>query len=434
MFQRFHDNSQISRFVKNLLATEPIPVLQCVDVGDYLIENCSYIYRNSVVRCKDKQSGILTVDEDNIEYTSFSADAYEYTSKVSWYDGDTHKHLGNYLRYLRDTRSLDLMKYYNCYNATELTDVYLPSLESTSLVCSNTTILPRVDELQLLCGGRQKPVGSLTYCFGSLSGYRVVAVPIRFDTTYTVAVDCYDIISLRGIIYNQTGMVPKETGGYYSDYLDYSSVILSKTSFSNPFTYRVDLANSSCSLSPEVKKELYTRQKDLYLILQVPSNVDSSIVVLEGDYSQENKDVIVEIHNPGYRDDTVKTSPSSIAVNYRYPENFSNLSLLNYNTGVSYAFSDRLVEYLLLNVISPLETLPTNIARVQDSLTKLYLSYYHRIQDKYAIRGMWDDEIAVNIRNLVFQNLDSMEYPYDHDGHINKDVEWLLSLKGVYNT
>lgn len=430
MFQRFHDESLFSRFVKNLLTTELIPQLRTVFAGDNLIKNCSYIYNGLMIRCTS--SGILdtqlTEERAKYEYCDLTVPTSGFTSKVSWYDSDTHKHLGNYLRYLRDARSIDLMRYYNCYNSTELTDVYLTTVEVDPLLCSDK-VFPKPYP-QLLCGQAQRRQAESTYRFGSLSGYKVVAVPIKFDTTYTIAVESHTVVSIRGIIYNNTGMVKKATGGYYSDDLEHSCTTLSNARFEEPFTYRLDLASACCTLTDEQKLELYTRQQDLYLVIQLPSNTASSIVVLEGNYTQTRAEI--EVSNLGHPDFQAHEHFDSRSITVKkYPD---KLSLLTYNTGVSYAFSDRLVEYLLLNVVTPLETLPTNISRVQQSLRRLSPRYRDRLTTKSAVLGIWDDAISTYIQDLVFRNQSIMEYSLDHDGYINKDVESLLSLKGVYVT
>lgn len=470
MFQRFHENTQLSRVVKNLLATEPIPLLQTVHKGTPVVEGCKYLYDGRVIECT--KSGLLTDNFDPLAAGEVSTSVHK--SSVSWYDDATHKYLGNYLRYLRDTKSINLMPYYNCYNATELTDVYIKNVYFSPLLCSEDKITNDAGEEvykvvpsnipPLYCGVRQQ--GSVskgaTYGFGSNSDYKVVAVPVKFDTTYTIAVECDSVVSLRGIIYDPEGGMIKEhklypeqsSVTYYSDYLEHSSVTLPFTRFNEPFTYRVNLVSKKLPYSSSKLKELYARQKDLYLLMQLPANVDSSIVVLEGEYTQKHLEITQGSMYPSPEDDKEIERSSDeyyrmqdLETTYKnsfIPEDFDNdhveikypdnLSLLYYNTGVSYAFSDRLIEYLLLNVVTELETLPTNVARVQKSLAALYPSYNKRMLTHVVTSGVWDDSIIHYVKSFLSKNINNVTIPLDHDGYINKDVESLLSQKGVYVT
>lgn len=452
MFQKFHETTQMSRVVKNLLATEPIPILQTVHLGTPVISGCTYLYNDNVIKCVEsgplKNNYILIPDSDPSTGT--------HDSSVSWYDDATHKYLGNYLRYLRDSRSIDLMPYYNCYNATELTDIYLDAFDVLPLVCSND-VFPIDDtaDKPLYCGSKTRiNSDGATYKFGSNPSYKVVAIPVRFDTTYTIAVESSSTVSLRGIIYNhECGMVKKyNRSTYYSDDLNYTCITLPFTRFQNPFTYSIELAASSVKLSDHQKQELYARQKDLYMIIQIPASSASSIVVLEGNYTQKHKEVTLSsfyfnetLEKPrcafetarmqGLENQSRKTlvpeSKHDVSATIKYPD---NLSLLHYNTGISYAFSDRLVEYLLLNVVTELETLSTNISRVQGSLSRLYPSYEQKLLTKSATYGVWDDSIKLYVKSLISENSKLLDVPFDHDGYINKDVESLLSQKGVYVT
>ena len=606
MFQRFHENTQVSRFVKNLLSSEAIPLLQPVVEGMPLITGCRYLENGVPVLCKQSGTYGDTAKLSLPENTSRDISMTNFNSEVGWYDSKTHQKLGDYLRYIRDTQSLDLMKYYNCYNANELSDVYLNTAEIASLVCSNdvldeisrvtyqvnvdfsgeyrlkllynkdysswsylgtsvngtdrvdlpletpkskttwlsyeTTVkllrgtnaltltslsntdirlksielhieqsldgeptdkaesvifdstdniiegasssfqqdlLTKVLTLQysssvqnefnqnndsfyivrtistppLYCGVLRKYDTTTTYKFGALSGYKVVAVPIKFDTTYTIAVDADNIVSLRGLIYGDNGMIQDITVNkknskstvYYSDYLSYSCATLPYSHFREPFTYRVDLASNNVALDDSIKTALYTRQKDLKLILQIPSNSSSSIVVLEGDYTKNNQTEVTQGSVVFDRDPITGETIDSRELNKLYdtdtiPEDTcclkhsDNLSLLYYNTGVSYAFSDRLIEYLLLNVVTQHENLSTNISRVQLSLKNIYPSYRSRLSSKESRLGVWDETIPKYIRSYIFDNRHKMDSPFDQDGYINKDVEQLLSSNGVYIT
>lgn len=56
------------------------------------------------------------------------------------------------------------------------------------------------------------------------------------------------------------------------------------------------------------------------------------------------------------------------------------------------------------------------------------------MENKGVIKGAWDDGIQDCIIRILNDYRDKLEYQYDHDGFVNKDVERLLSLLGVYRT
>ena len=91
----------------------------------------------------------------------------------------------------------------------------------------------------------------------------------------------------------------------------------------------------------------------------------------------------------------------------------SNLSLLKTNDGVSYPFSDRLVEYLVNAVVTQTEYLDGNIQKVQEVL---------KINHKTL--GIWDDSIRSYLYNY-YTNDPSYE-PLDDNGYFNKDIERLF--------
>jgi hypothetical protein len=99
----------------------------------------------------------------------------------------------------------------------------------------------------------------------------------------------------------------------------------------------------------------------------------------------------------------------------------------------TYAFSDRLIEYLLDNVITHRDELTDNINRAQAALATCEPTY-SRLSAKSAISmGVWDDGIKHSILRMI-EELQNSVYLQDQDGYINKDVEELLYRRGVYST
>lgn len=430
MFQKFFSDTLMSRFVKNLLAKESIPLLDCVTDGEIVIEGCLYIYKQFVIKCIT--SGKLFVSEVEelfpsetlypsvmlfpgtgeqpatfkvVSYYDESSSkkfSYSYKSSVHWYDSDTHKHLGNYLRYLRDYKRIDLMPFYNCFSSYELTDIYLTT-PSTTKLHPDTNLFP---DYSLHPGMMRNSVYDNTkdtYVVGHSNLYRVVAVPIKFGKKYTIAIECPGTLQIRSVIYNtKSGMVkvPNTENEYYSDWIKDSYVLKSSTHFEEPFLYSVETEN----------KILYDRQKDLYLLLQMPISNNSSIVVLEGDYTHIS---------------SIKTDVNSV----RKYSLYKNLSLLMFNSHESYAFSDRLIEYLLTNVITHQDEFPTNICKVQEALYRLDDIYKQAVDGNLISYGVWDDRIRHAVLRLVDKYSNEIHF-VDQDGYINKDIEDLLLRKG----
>lgn len=458
MFQQFFSDTIESRFIKNLLSSEPLPMIDGVKDGDIIIEGCCYIYKKLIIKCVTTGALVETQEilypGDTIypsvilypltghavaryrviaHYSSelYPLIHYKYRSTKHWYDEDTHYHLGVYLRWLRDVYDFDLMHLYNCYSSKEIYDVYLDS-ES--------------------------------YHIGENKTVKVVAVPIRFNTTYTVALNSDSEVITRACIYGTSGMVSRTPVDYYSDLPTLKNSINTYAScrFNKPFLFRIET----------VDKELYTRQKDLYLLIQLPVTHNTSIVVLEGDFvspktiktpfgittinetlidlKQEvtiikhrlntleledpDNDIIPVLKNKlEEHRSQIATIEAGIKWFNSIPEHFTiyNLSLLSMSGNVSFAFSSRLIEGLLLNIISHIDTSSVNIERVQRALFIYDPEYRKQINNKNVVWGVWDKNIRPAILRIIAAQ-ESDTYFRDQDGYINKDIEKFLFTKGVY--
>lgn len=468
MFQKFFTSTIMSKFIKNLLYSESIPLLKCIDEEDAIIENCLYIYKDYVIKCIS--SGLMRVVKTDVLYPGetiypsedlFPATGeqpakwkvvgtynpsnrqynYTYKSVTSYYDSDTHKHLGNYLRFLRDRKHLNLMHLYNCYNYSTIEDLYLnyrpveaadysvnlPALYpgdrlfpkatlyptdsytievtsgNTSVLYPNYNLYPSTT----LYPGTYKPVlNKATYSLGRSTTTKLLAVPIKFNQTYTIALECPTRVLLRSIIYGSSGLTRMgyNTDMYYSDLLDDTYEVKLSCEFDKPFTYKVETRNPS----------LYNHEKDLYLVIQLPTSNKSSVVVLEGDYTDLG---------------AVRTDINSV----RQYSIHKNLSLLKIDSQETYAFSDRLIEYLLNNVITHMDEITDNVDRVQTAMAVTEPTYAQLSAKSAVSMGVWDDGLKHSVLRLVEALQDGI-YLQDQDGYINKDIENILSLRGVYTT
>lgn len=387
LYQRFFENTIESKFIKQLLSTTPIPIYKVVSFGDLIIKDCIYIYHASVIKCT--KTGYLPkavtnlVSPENIvsptnilqgvsgEYVIINDYVFgqatpnitsTYISKEQYYDADTHKWLGEFLRCYRDMYGVDLLPFYNCFNYDVLTDIYLTT-------------------------------DGKGFDFGTTDKYKVIAVPIKFNQDYTIAIDCPSQVILKSVIYNDLGMVKSNylVDKYITETINEKINVKTNLSFNKPLTYRVNTTD----------KELYQNEKYLKLIIQLPKNNKSSIVVLEGNYNGARNHYF-DYHS--YNEFTDKQLNHSL---------ISRLSLVQINDGNYYAFSDRLVEYLLENVNTPIDTISGNTYKFQKDL--------HILKNIDTTKGVWDVPMRVNLYRQYMKTPNVSKL--DINGFIDKNVE-----------
>jgi hypothetical protein len=200
--------------------------------------------------------------------------------------------------------------------------------------------------------------------------------------------------------------------------------------------------------------DLINREQDLKLFIKVPVTCTSSITVLEGNFQNYNDCLYspcVEtnsniqrtkwnyntnhsIINFGSSTDKIK-----IDLNSSNFKPISKLQLLAFNTGESYPFADRLVEYLSGSATIPIDGIADNIKRAQKVMNQN--KYY------FKINGVWENkmqkiaydylmnagpvELNTETNKLIDKRLGlhprvghrSKSSLYDVLGYIDKDIE-----------
>lgn len=380
MFQQFFTDTLESRFIKALLCNTPVPLYDTVRDGDYIVKGCIYIYQASIMKALSSGYVRYAPEEEqvarfrNIGSYIFGDDETTFTEKYisnyHYYDSETHKHLGDYLRCLRDIKGLNLMPLYNCFNETYTDSYYLLN----------------------------KGIAT-----GKNSKYKVVKVPIKFNRTYTIAIDSSSTVLMMPALLDNDNLMTIVIRGVKTELNPLLSintpVQYPSLSFKFPVTFRL----------PNDNEVLQRYENDLYLLIQLSYTNDSSIVVLEGDYTDNRTEVICDFQNdaPGYLLDKVCKS---------------QLSLLQFNDRNTYAFSNKMIEYLLLNVICQEDELYDNIEWAQIKL---------RLPDKSAFTyGLWNDYTRIKAFRDYMYN--SKNIKLDKFGYIDKEVENYLRRKSVY--
>lgn len=401
LYKLFEDNLP-SRFIKHVLRSEFIPRFRVIESMDYMVEGRCYLYQGMIIKCVREGQFIHSpldslYPSDNLYpinkgvYPDFdsslykdliqgsykvlkyydprdTAASYNYHSKHMWHDSDTHYHLGEYLRYLKAEKGLNLLPYYNCFNQ-----------RST---------------LQLK--------GSLVK--------KYLLVPVKFNRTYTIALNSASAVSIKGVLYND----------FSGSYQDTNCILnVSNTSFNKPFIVKTgNPIVSETTAEGDRKKVIASYERDLHLMFELDATNESSLVVLEGDYTTLNE---------------------RVTTSYPHTGSFINLSLLKVDNGVSYAYSGRLIEYLLQHVICEFDTISDNIERVQKQLInlnikqndyKLFEDYEESIIRGVSTQGIWDNDLQSKLNIYIHYLLDKGYPLIDQDGNVNTQLEEYLR-KGV---
>ena len=345
MPQKFFTSNIGSDFIKQLLNKTPVPIMDVAVEGRKVYGGFKYIYEGNIVECTEDGK----VGDDavlNIVDSAENAETDTFTSTVTYYDQKTHRRLGKYLRYYRDTTGIDLMPFYNCFNYDNFVDFHLVS-------------------------------GGNGYVDGADDDYKVLSVPIKMDRDYTIAIDCSTQVLMKPVFHSEFGMVKANNLGIMSEKIkikvgknDTSCVSYNSMSFGKPVILRTELVESDgISL-----RECYDKERYLYLAIQLPKNNKSSVVVIEGDYSK-NYDKIFD----------AQFSEHPMSKQEQNELMYKDLSLLLYSDGTSYAFADRLIEYLLLNSITSEETIDGNVEYVQRNIDAKTFNNY--------TQGIWNDNM-----------------------------------------
>lgn len=334
-------------------------------------------------------------------------------SPGSTYDTTTHEYLGNYLRFIRDYYDVNLMSLYNCFNNKIFNNIYF-----------NFIINPDAEKEKQIktTFNTQEP------------GYYIYAVPVKLFAEYTIAIDCSQSIEMFCGLYNTnldvSGRAKKLAAQTYKK--------INKSFFNQPFIYdKLNTAEWQIEndfTSPNsIRTDIYThwdiasREDDLRLFIKVPVSCKSSITILEGDFRTFNNfkyspikykpDGTVFKSELEQIDDETKEKLKAV---WTYQQNYSvlnfntkkitnngdgldlnnykfkpicKLQLLAFNTGESYPYADRLIEYLSGSAITAMEEIPDNIRRVQRVM--------EQNKNYFSIEGLWENKM----QNILYDSM-----------------------------
>ena len=243
---KFNDESIFVGEIKQLLSHFNLPNFPIYSKDVNYGEGQFYLKNNSVYTIKN---GV----ETKVSNYYFNKELLNLTRNLEIrnliYDTYTHVYLGEFLRFIRDYLNLDLMSLYNCFTNKTTNNI---NINKNNIIFNSNS----------------------TDCV-------IFEVPIKYDKQYTIAIDCSTKIELLPCILTDNSLKIKDEDIYVDNYQTISNSL-----FKKPFIYR----------SPK-KQDLgevnwYEKERNLKLLLKIPSNCTSSIVILEGDY-RLNANIII---------------------------------------------------------------------------------------------------------------------------------------------
>lgn len=395
MFQVFNQETNTSSFIKALLSKSNIPMIDFIDIGSKVIKNNLYIHDSMIVKAKETE----TLTSNNINDILIKIKPYSFgdkvdgittsfTSPISYYDSDTHRYLGEYLRAIKGYYGLNLLPFYNCFNNKYSSDFYLTVVGNNLKL--NTETIP--------------------------DSHKILLVPVRFNKTYTIAVDSTEQVIITPVLYGNKGLASGTVITDIANKLITNGKTYSSLSFKSPILFGTD------NFDTDNMDLYYSYEKFLYLAIQLPESVSSNIVVLEGDCT----------HTDVWDKQINDLDPKS--KNYLDNNLISPLSLLQMPGSEVIAFSDRLIEYLTQNVITNVDDISENIARTQAYCSSIICKQKNGSQ--YTLpytKGIWDDSLRLFIYDLMKQAKNNLHTPLtatgylDITGFVDKDSETIVT-------
>ena len=365
----FNENNLITGYIKELLHNFNLPTCEVFVPNQTVIyPETNYIYNDFLVKTRSNVSvGIYddiiinkNTETDMADYVC----SYVFGSKIPnitknlklnsiLYDTYTHEYLGNYLRFIRDTKGLDLMMFYNCFSDKLVTNLIYNDFNADNMK------------------------------------YKIYAVPIKFDKKYLIGIDSDSQVEFAcGLFDGNVQVTSINTGNDSTDNSLYkiSHKTFNAISLNNPIEYSVN----SVDMENNILIKKY--ESCLTLFIKIPTQNKSTISIVEvsgiaEQFKQHIDGGITELALP-------------IGSNFsEYP---TKLSLFKINDNISYPFADRLLEFLFGQTIDLTEQIGENIERVQDQLISVKQYYANGVRlRRVGAYGVWSNDIRDTIYRAV---------------------------------
>ena len=246
---RFNDNNIYVGYIKQLLSKFNLPSIKCYTEDSVLCDGLLYIKDNYIQKYNANKKSFTSV----IPY-NFNEFILNYTKnlkiKNTIYDSHTHEYLGEYLRFIRDYKKVNLMSMYNCFSNNIISSLFIQVNKNLEFKTDN-------------------------------HNYKVYAFPVKFFKTYTIAISSLEPVEVVCGFYTKSFLDSTDISDVNVQDLTYKKI--TQMTFKKPKIFD--------SLNNDIfnKKELLEHENDLKMFIKLPVGNNSSIVVLEGNYLHTNE-------------------------------------------------------------------------------------------------------------------------------------------------
>lgn len=378
---KLNDNNIFVAEIKQILKDFNLP--QCLIGNEILLENNHYIKDYGIYLYKNNKEKRVSVYNYGEKYLNITSNL-RIDNQV--YDRYTHRYLGNYLRFLRDYKGIDLMSMYNCFDG----EAFKGQFKVNNVIFGNNgkNITYKI------------PITKKALTIKFFSDNLVnMCIYVDSNETYTRKnTENEDVqIAYKQTIAEKTFLNKKTNQIFTYDIINklWGSAESARMTVSSVFTN-------------DEKNFINRNFNKLFLLLNVNKVTEDSIVVLEGSNFIDNQTSFY--NNKDYIHFAV------------YPQ---LLSLEN--SKGNYLIGDRLIEYLTHNAICPLSGL-ADINRMHSVIKDNPHSFPFRDEEKYKY-GYWTEIDSKNIKYFIKKNAYKLSNIYDLLGYVDKDVEQLIKEK-----
>lgn len=294
---KINSNSLISGYIKQLLSEFNLPKAKVMKKGMTLFKDGYYIGNGNLFKATETCTyGTDFNDPSSANGLLHRISAYIYGKPYlnitknlemssSLYDTYTHNYLGDYLRFQRDYKGINLMSMYNCFSGE-----IAHNIDRTISITDNVTTVFKSDDGEHI----------------------IYMVPVKFGCNYTIAIDCEGAVEMAGCFY-AANQLTQLSGGLNQALSDATYSKEEGARFNAPFVYgRLKDVLARLSTSADT---LYAHEKNLKLMIKVPVKNKSSIVVLEGDYrAAAEQSLLTDFSWDDHKDD--RGEPALIVTNW----------------------------------------------------------------------------------------------------------------------